>query len=33
MLKGNLDNGYVLEDEAAMAFWQREYEPGWEPVV
>jgi len=26
-------NGHVLDDEAAMALWQREYEAGWEPQV
>jgi hypothetical protein len=25
--------GHILEDEDAMKFWSREYEPGWEPVV
>ncbi len=32
-LKCNPENGHVLDDETAMAFWQREYEPGWKPVV
>jgi predicted dehydrogenase len=27
------ENGRILDDEAAMTFWQREYEPGWKPVV
>ena len=27
------DNGTILDNEAAAALWQREYEPGWEPVV
>jgi len=25
--------GHIVEDAEAMAFWAREYEPGWEPVV
>ena len=33
VLKCNPENGHVLSDEAAMAFWKREYEPGWKPVV
>ena len=32
-LKCNPENGHVLDDEAAMTFWQREYEPGWKPSV
>lgn len=32
-LKCNSENGHILDDEPAMAFWQREYEPGWKPVV
>lgn len=27
------DRGTVLDNEAAAALWQRDYEPGWEPVV
>ncbi len=27
------ENGHILGDEKAMAYWSREYEPGWEPVV
>jgi predicted dehydrogenase len=27
------ENGHVLNDDAATTFWQREYEPGWQPVV
>jgi len=26
-------NGHILNDAEAQAFWQREYEPGWEPTV
>ena len=26
-------NGHVLDNPAATAFWRREYEKGWEPVV
>jgi len=26
-------NGHILGDEEAMRFWQREYAPGWAPVV
>ena len=25
--------GRILGDDAAMALWEREYEPGWEPKV
>ncbi len=32
-LKCNPEDGHVLDDPAAMAFWQREYEHGWKPVV
>ena len=32
-LKCNPENGHILDDEPAMAYWQREYEPGWKPVV
>jgi predicted dehydrogenase len=32
-LKCNPENGHILDDTAAMAFWQREYEPGWKPIV
>lgn len=31
--KCNPENGHVLDDPGAMAFWQREYESGWKPVV
>jgi predicted dehydrogenase len=26
-------NGHILDDDEAMAYWAREYEPGWEPKV
>ena len=26
-------SGHILQDEAAMKLWDREYEPGWEPKV
>jgi hypothetical protein len=26
-------NGHILNDPAATALWQRQYEPGWAPVV
>jgi hypothetical protein len=26
-------NGHILNDKAASALWQREYEKGWEPIV
>ena len=29
-LKLNKDNAHVLNDDEAMKYWQREYEPGWE---
>jgi predicted dehydrogenase len=32
-LKCNPENGHVLDDAPAMAFWQREYESGWKPIV
>jgi hypothetical protein len=32
-LKCNPENGHVLDDDKAMAYWQREYEPGWKPMV
>ena len=25
--------GRILDDEEAMGYWKREYEPGWEPQV
>ena len=27
------DDGHILGDEKAMAYWKREYEPGWEPTL
>ena len=27
------DNGHILHDDEAAKLWQRDYEPGWEPVV
>ena len=32
-LKTDPRNGHILDDPAAMDFWQREYEPGWEPTL
>ena len=32
-LNCNPADGHILDDDAAMALWKREYEPGWEPVV
>ena len=32
-LKCDPENGHVLDDAAAMAFWRREYESGWKPIV
>jgi len=32
-LKCDAKSGKVLDDADAMALWQREYEPGWEPKV
>ncbi len=29
-LKLNKDNAHILNDDEAMKYWQREYEPGWE---
>jgi len=29
----NPENGHILNDEAAMTLWKREYEKGWEPVL
>ena len=32
-LKCDPRTGRILNDDAAMAYWKREYEPGWEPKV
>ncbi len=32
-LSCNPANGHILNDEAAMAYWRRQYEKGWEPVL
>jgi predicted dehydrogenase len=32
-LKCRPQDGHVLNDEDAMTYWKREYEPGWEPTV
>jgi predicted dehydrogenase len=32
-LRCNPGDGHILDDAAAMAFWQREYERGWKPVA
>lgn len=29
----NPENGHILNNEEAMKYWSREYQPGWEPVV
>ncbi|WP_199200240.1 Gfo/Idh/MocA family protein [Adhaeribacter arboris] len=29
----NPENGHILNDNEAMKFWSREYQPGWEPKV
>ena len=29
----NPKNGHIMNDEEAMKYWSREYEPGWEPKV
>lgn len=26
-------NGHILDNDAAAAYWKREYEPGWEPTI
>lgn len=28
----NPENGHILDDDAAMQLWKRDYEPGWEPT-
>jgi hypothetical protein len=32
-LKTDPSNGHILDDPEAMKFWNREYEPGWEPTL
>ena len=32
-LSCNPANGHILNDDAAMAYWRRQYEKGWEPVL
>ncbi|MCB9952765.1 MAG: Gfo/Idh/MocA family oxidoreductase [Planctomycetaceae bacterium] len=32
-LNCSAENGHILNDEAAMNLWKREYEPGWEPKI
>ncbi len=32
-LNCNSANGHIIGDDKAMAYWEREYEPGWEPKV
>ena len=32
-LSCNPANGHILNDDAAMAYWKRQYEKGWEPVL
>ena len=32
-LRCDSTNGHVLGNETAMKLWQRDYEPGWEPIV
>ncbi len=27
------ENGHILDDDLAMRYWSREYEPGWKPTV
>jgi predicted dehydrogenase len=29
----NPNNGHIIKDKAAMKFWKRDYQPGWEPKV
>ena len=29
----NPENGHILNDNEAMKYWSREYQPGWEPKV
>ena len=32
-LNCSANDGHIVGDEQAMELWQRDYEPGWEPVV
>ncbi len=32
-LRCDATNGHIIDDADAMAYWERQYEPGWEPVV
>jgi len=32
-LRTDPSSGHILDDAEAMRLWQREYEPGWTPVV
>jgi hypothetical protein len=29
----NPENGHIINDNEAMKYWSREYQPGWEPKV
>jgi predicted dehydrogenase len=29
----NPNNGHIIKDKAAMKFWKRDYQPGWEPKL
>jgi hypothetical protein len=31
--KTDPENGHILQNEEAGKYWQRKYQPGWEPVV
>ena len=33
VLTCNPANGHIVDDQAAMGYWKREYEPGWEPTL
>jgi hypothetical protein len=32
-LNVNPENGHINNDDEAMKYWSREYEPGWEPRI